>query len=208
MPRKEKKSFSASSLRNLLAGLIILVAAASLGVFFYARGVITEYAGEVNSAIEQASTSGNDLEELQNLQLELDKYKDISQKAASLVISGQTFEHQNIIISTLTSYANNAGVTITEYGFQDSTANAGPQSSGSGGENAANPAPSITGARTIVATVNLATPASYENLLRFIYAIENGPTKMQLSSISLARNIDGGNSVNVETLNIEVYVRE
>ncbi|OYW42532.1 hypothetical protein B7Z28_01445, partial [Candidatus Saccharibacteria bacterium 32-45-3] len=57
-----------------------------------------------------------------------------------------------------------------------------------------------------VVTVQLGQNLNYANLLHFIHLIEENLTRMQISQLSLTPG-DSPETVNAQTLNIEVYLR-
>lgn len=129
------------------------------------------------------------------------------QKAEQIVADSQSYQYQNQIINDLTEYANQAGISITSFTFQETTDGGTTTSSSS---NSASSAPTDTqkassGLKSIPVSIQLGEGVKYENLLHFVYLIEQNLTRMQLSEISFSGG--DGSSAGAQTLNLEVYIR-
>lgn len=198
-----KSKLTAPILRNILASSLLL-GTALIGVgFYFAHGMLTDYAESVSQQIADSNASDSKILTLQKLKDELAKQKPAAERTASLIAESKSYQYQDQIISDLTTYARASGLSIAEFNFIGVT----PPKSGTGA--AAVPAtPAPAGLKSTSVSVVLRTPVSYSSLLRFINAVEQNLTKMQIERISLVRSDEGGvDGVGSEALLIEVYTR-
>jgi hypothetical protein len=195
-----RNGLTAAKLRAILITIMVMIIAISVGGFFFVQTRLSDYSDEVSYKVADAEASQDSVHLLQELQGELEKQKDVANKVASIVAPDQSHSYQDQIIQDLTVYASKTGVTISEFSFTQSGASSSTSQTPTG-SSTANP-------NSISVTITLATPVVYENLIKFIDAIENNLARIQLTGIDL-RQADSGNSnnISVDALTIEVYTR-
>lgn len=208
----KKEFLTPARLRIMLAASLLVIALAMAGIFSVAQNILRSQAKIVSDASAQSQSSADLVQSLDTTKRQLAKNQSAIERASAVVAESKHYQYQNQIITDLTQFANNNGVTITSISFpttsgsgtaSSSTATpttpATPTSPAAGG---ASPTPS--GVKSITASIAIKSPVGYANLLNFVNAIQNNLTKMQVSSLSLTSG-DGG--VSSQTLNIQVYVR-
>lgn len=189
-------SLKATGLRTLFIVMIAIILVASFVGFYIVQTKLSNYANSVSHIVADAEASKSSLQSLQNLEIELEKRKDVSEKATSIIAKSQGYEYQDQVIQELTEYANKTGVSISQFDFSSQESSTSTESSST----------DTSGLRSTSVTVTLVTPTSYDNLLKFVRAIENNLTRMQLDSINVSQSGDSS-GVSVGALTIKVYIQ-
>lgn len=192
---KRRRAFTATSLRLALSLSLFVIIVAAIGGVYVSGSWLRSFAVEVSHASADAQASHATITTLQQIQEDLTANREVIERANNIVADSQSYQYQDEIIEDLNGYAAAAGVTVTNFNFNiedeaspDSTSTSAP-----------------TGLKSTIVSVSLQNPVNYDNLLRFLYSIEQNLTKMQIANISLTKDI--GNDVNSEDLTIEVYIR-
>jgi len=182
----------------LLCSIALILAISSVGYWFFHTQLIA-YAEQVSVATAEANQSSNDTSTLQRLKKELEDDKVAVNRAKSIVADSKYYQYQDQIIKDINAYAKASGVEVSAFDFGTPA---------TGASDTATPAPTLStnGLKSTRVTVSLNNPVNYKNAIRFIYAIEQNLTKMQLSGISLTKG-EGKDEVTLNSLNIEVYIR-
>jgi hypothetical protein len=186
----------------LIAALVGTIAAAGAG-FYFASDFLSKTALETEHVKADAELLTSDLEKLSRLQTEMKDKADIVARAEQIVSDSASFQHQDQVVEDVTAYAKVAGVKISGFSFAGSGA-----SSSSGGGTTAPGAVSIPGVKSIEATVTLQTPIKYTNFLKFLEAIEQNLTKMQVTGVNMTPAADDPNAINNPSVGLSIYVRE
>lgn len=214
----KKISITPSQFRIILAVAMVILVAISVGVSFYSQSIIKNFASEVNESSIAATNSSTEIERLKNTKAILANRATTVAKTKQLVSDTKLYVYQDKIVYDLNQYARDAGVSIKSITFADTkeinTSANGTPTPPSTGSNASSQgtsssapaeASSASSVKTRTASIILNNPIDYYKLLNFIHSIEQGLFKMQISSVNLSKNSEGG--VNTDTLTIEVYVR-
>jgi hypothetical protein len=199
----KRKALTATTLRMYLSLSLFAITLIAGGALYFINEQLRTYAVEVSKVTAESNSSQNNVQALQKVQEELEKNKEVKERARNIVADNQSYQYQNQIITDLNGYAKKAGVTITNIDFSaGSTATpTTPTTPKSGTTAPATP----SGVKSTSASITLKNPVSYTRLLRFIKSIEDNLTKMQISRVGLARGTD--NQITSEALSIEVYIR-
>lgn len=185
--------------RVLMAAIMILIIATGVG-FYFATQVLSNAALATNHKKSDAKMSEDNLLQLKRIETQLLAKKESATKARQLVASLEDFSYQDRIIVDLSTYAARAGddVRVTNFNFTDPTKPAiGPK----------NPS-AIKGVRTLDATVTLNSPIRYTSFLKFLRAIEQNLTKMQVTGVNITPDSKDPNFITGPSVNLLVYVRE
>lgn len=184
-----KKGMKATSLRGLLAVVLVLIIAALTGGFYLGLQQIREFAVDVSHTSADASASGDQVSELRLLQETLAARETLVDKANRLFATDADYQSQ--ALRDIQRYANKLDITIENTDFDNAQDD---------------PALSLGDVR--VFTVTLQSPISYTKLIRFLDAVEGNLPKMQVASLSIDRtsNVTGGN-VSVEDITIAISTR-
>ncbi|MEI6850584.1 MAG: hypothetical protein WCK26_01290 [Candidatus Saccharibacteria bacterium] len=174
----------ASSLRTVMIILFVISAGSLVGGFYYAQNWLGDIAltNKSNSSTVDNSSSQT-LTEAQKL---------ANEKSLKIISSNQ--DYQTKIIDDINLYASKNNISIENSGQTQSPAGA-------------NSTPLINGVQLNYLTVTLKNPVNYENLMKFIKAIETNIPKIQITSLTINQNGKVKDSVNVEPLILEVYTR-
>lgn len=198
--KKQARSLTPIRFQILLITLITLIASLGIAGFIFAQTKLKAYAGEVSQIVAKSQSSEDSLASLNKLEAELDRLRGVNEKATLIAGESQSYQYQETIIRDLIDYAARSGVTISQFNFDGSGG-----ASGTGGAAPAQPAAG-GGIKTTTVSVTLAPPIDYRGLLTFLTRIEQSLTKMQVSSISLAKGGENDNTVSTDALTIEVYI--
>lgn len=190
-----------SRLRILLLVALVLTAIAGAGVFYLAYNRLSQTATEAGSQAASARESQNTLQRLQMLRGELEERRDTISTTSRVMANSQNYAYQDRLVSDLTVYANRANLSISNISFSGQ-ASGGGGGDASAGENSAAPAP---GLRKATVDITLQNPVNYQDLLNFLHYVETNLTKLRVSRVTMTKG--DADSVTVDSLNLEVYVR-
>lgn len=223
---KKRLVMSAVLFRNIFIGLFValLILEVAFSVFGIKRLQAT--ANDVRSVVAQADVIDQTNNQTVALWNELQQNQQSAKRVEQVVAESKSYVYQDVIVRDLKSFAEKAGITITNYDFTADTSggassSASPPSSARGSRTDPSADPATTRPRaegttaaptaslkTTSVNITVETPVDYRNLLRFIHYIEQNLTKMQISQISLSRTTSGDqNAVMSEALTIEVYIK-
>jgi hypothetical protein len=196
------KPLTPTGLRLILSISLFVITGIGGVAFSFVNETLEKVAIDVNHKAVDASASQNNFQTLQSIQHQLEEKKDVVERARSIVADSQSYQYQDQIITDLSDYAKRSNIEITNMDFSAATqAGAAPKTTPS-----ALTAPTPTGVKSTSVSVTLKNPVNYNNLLQFIYAIEQNLTKMQVSKVGLSKDATGG-GITSDLLTIEVYVR-
>lgn len=200
-----------TTLRLILSIGIVLSVAAAATIFITASARLKETATAVSHKVADAEASQNSLTNLKKIEKFLAENQTTITRANDIVAESKSYEYQDQIINDLKTYAASADMTITNFDFSaGNTATAAPASGTAAPTAVTDPAaaaaPAPSGVKSTTVSVSLGAPLKYENLLRFVKAIEQNLTKMQISAITLSKGTTS-NEVTTDTLTLEVYIR-
>lgn len=190
-------------LNRTLIGLIALMVGGTIAGFYFASQLLSAKALETDHIRTDASMSEDNLRKLQQLESLLATRKSSVDRTRAFVGSMQDYSYQDKVVEDLVAYAALAGpdLKVTNLTFADPTK--APQG----------PAPkkkpvSIPGVKVLQATATLNTPVSYTSFTRFLRAIEQNLTKMQVTGVNITPDDDNPRLISGPTIELQVYVRE
>jgi flagellar basal body-associated protein FliL len=201
-------------LRLILAVLLLLLTAATVGVFMVGYNQIKTHAQSAQEVAAKAQASQSSLENLRTTKKLLENNKTAVARADQLVSESKSYVYQDQIINDINRFASEAGLSITNITFTDAktTQVSAPTTTATGGAtpptlSTATAAPA--GVKSMTATVTLKNPVNYDNMLTFIHLLEESLFRVQISQIGLSRSTDENKAdgVSSDVLTIEVYVR-
>lgn len=179
-----KKGMQATSVKKFLIVVIVLLLSATAGAFYLGLQVIKGHATEVNHTVADSNASSEKVETLRNLKQYLSDSQSLVEKANQLFSTEA--DYQSVALSDLQRYAAATGVTIANTNFDNNDADG----ASAGGHSV---------------TIGLASPVSYNSLIRFLDAIEGNLPKMQVSGIDISRP-SSGNAGQVEVQDITIMI--
>lgn len=206
---KIKKSLSARTFRLLLLVILLLVIAGAVASFYFTHGILKEYALTTNKLNQEATASEQNLQNLQTIRSYLDSHEEEVERAKNVVAESKLYGYQDTLVRAISSIARKNGVRVESFSFSDgSSGTTSPQST----PQTTAPTDGSTAAPTAandvkLVNITLRSPIRYENLLRFIYQIEQNVTRMQITGISLAAEEEGSRNVTTDVFTVQVYVK-
>jgi hypothetical protein len=160
------------------------------GGFYYAQNWLNDMAVSINKERIELSKDDN-IEAQTTLQNELNNLKSVELKAVGLI--SPSSDYQISVSADLSKYASNTGIQID--GVSPSQLPVGATVS------------NILGVQAKYVTVTIKNPVPFNNLVKFLKAIETNIPKMRLTGITIVHNSSMGNSVAVDPLTLEVYTK-
>lgn len=200
-----KKGLTASSARIVLALFLLIILAAMVAGSYFAYSFLSTTSKEVADMQTEASAVDMKIQNLLKLKDQLEKNPVATKKAEQIVAESKSYQYQNQIINDLSIYAAKANVPIQSFTFQDSSTSSAKSSSSSSQTTAKKPT-SVNGVKSITVSIQLGDKVPYNNLLHFLYLVENNVTRMQISGVSISRGEQRG-EVSAQSLELGVYVR-
>ncbi len=223
----KKNQLTAVILQRLfLVGILLLVVGAVFGFTFLGK-LLQDKAMQVSHAQTDASIGSNNVKQLEQLNKDLEKHKDVVQRAKEIVADSRSYQYQNQIIQDINSFADRVGITILGYDFSssDSASEGSPSSTpSSGSTSSSNSSPSSPpsptspnttspssttppGVRTVTAKITLKNPVPYTSFLKLLKLIEQNVTKMQVTGVALSPDASHPDQISNPTIGLIVYVR-
>ena len=190
---------NAVTLRNLLIASIILSLGGIGALIYYATGFLNSEVSQTVQTRIKADLSQNDLDRLKSLEKVLKNNHASVEKAAQIVSDSKKYEYQDQIVSDINTYAIKTGVSVTGFDFGDAFA--------TNTKSNTQKTPTVTGVKSITATLTLASPMPYDSYLRFIKAVEKNLTKMQVAGINLTPDEEHPGQISNPSVVLIVYVR-
>lgn len=187
---------TATTLQYVFFAVIGLLIAGIVGVFFLAQNLMAEKALSTDHLRTDAELAQEELVRLNQLQSLLKNEQDTIEKTARIVALSQSYQFQDQVISDITEYARRNKIEVLSFDFGAKPGAPAPAGASAGS----------TQQKTIV-TVQLNNDIPYDSLLRFLKAIEQNITKMQLTGIALQPNPNQRNLILAPTIELEVYLR-
>ena len=188
---KKAKTLNAISIRNALSFLMVLILIGAAAGFYFGLQGLKEYALDVNHKIADANASAKNVDELSALKQSLADSETLVAKANALFATESTY--QSLTLSSIQKYASDTGVSITDTVFDKALEDGGAPTAPGGGH---------------TVTVTIASPVSYDRLVRFLDALEGNLPKLQITGIDLSRPTAGaGDEIMSEDVIITVSTR-
>lgn len=184
------RSLNAITTRYILIGLCVIMIIGIGAVSVLAQHILTQKAIEIDHVRTDTILARDEIVKLKQLQKTLEDDHSIVQKTAEIVAQSQMYTYQNQIISDLSDYAAQSGVSVIGYDFT------GKQS----------PVAQGLPAKTVI-KVRLKDQTPYISYLRFLKAIEGNVMKMQLTSIDLTPFADDYRLLQEPQIELEVFLQ-
>ena len=199
-----KKGLTASSARIVLALFLLIIWAAMVAGSYFAYSSLSTTSKEVADMQTEASAVDMKIQNLLKLKDQLEKNPVATKKAEQIVADSKSYQYQNQIVNDLSIYAGKANVPIQSFTFQDGSTSS--KSSSSSSQTTAKKPTSVSGVKSITVSIQLGDKVPYNNLLHFLYLVENNVTRMQIYGVSISRGEQRG-EVSAQSLELGVYVR-
>lgn len=200
----------------LVFSCLLLIGLTTAG-FIVGLNYLNTIAVTTDHAKIDAELATEELETIALLKGFLDDNPDLVAKTGSVIASSQQYQYQDQVLQDIQRFAAESGVRVQSFTFEpDNTATTGATGATPPTTPAtpATPTPTIPGlnlsqtlpegVKTASATITLARPLTYPNLLRFIKRIERNPTQFNLQPLAI--QVDTANRANLQTTSIELKV--
>lgn len=213
-------SLSASRMRLILIGAVILTFLAQAGLVFLGQSTIDSYGSDVSEAVQLSSANSKTLQDLELVSNTLEKHKDIVEKSSKLTVSNDdVYAYQNQIITEISAYASRAGLTTTGFTFaadvDPAAGGAAPAAATPAAGGAATTPAAPTGVTPVEVTVTFAPGATYDQLYRLLQLFEQSLLRLEVGTLSLSRPSSSAENpetqadgIGLSTLNIKVYKKK
>lgn len=184
---------NATTIRAMTFSLLAIIT----GLLIYGFNVTNTWLQELATSAQQSSSLSlinNNVNDTKILQSKIAKVQPIADKADSIAVLNQNFENQVNI--DITKYASKTGLGITSIINPKTSPALAPTIS---------PQNNISERGYMI--VSLKNPVQLTSLLKFLKLIETNLPKMQIEGINITANKTQNGTVNVEPINIGVYIK-
>jgi hypothetical protein len=189
-----KSGMTAIALERLLLISIALMIVGTIFAFSSVNKVLNERARATNHKKIDAEIGRDTIDRLRFLDTYIQDNKSTIDRAASIVANSKQYSYQNQIVTDINTLASRADVSVLGYSFATKSQQKSSHI--------------VAGLKTITVDLTLKSPLPYSNFLRFLKAIEQHLTKMQVSGVSLTPDQGGsGSNIANPTIGLEVYVK-
>lgn len=179
------KKMTATSLRNLMIAIVVLMFLGSIGGFYYAQSWLDQYATEISQTNSNSLGEGTDNNG--QLQKEITRLGVVVTKAGEFTVS--PVDYNSKISGDINKYASETGVTVKSV------------------ESANKPSTPIGMLQPKYLQITIENPVPYNNLLKFIKALETNVPKINLTGIAISHKVSDKDKVSVEPIVIEVFTQ-
>ena len=220
------KKITARSLRWIfLAIIIVLVAAGSFG-FYFAFSKLSQYNQETIAKNTEANGTDKTIGSIENAIAYINENKSDIDKSKDITADTTNYQYQDQIIKDIRRIASSSHLVVDSISF--ASGGEGSGAAGAAAPTAATPeaatpsdgatagagstTPAATGVTKQTATVTFSPQANtklyYQYILDFLYKIQQNSTKFYTADLSLTSSDKNSETVDLETLTIDVYVKE
>lgn len=189
--KRAKRALSAVGLKRIFIASIVAMILLLIFGFSWLSSRLEERAMQADHTQIDAEIARGNIDHLQFLESYLEDNRETVDRAEAIVTEASQFQQQ--VVNDINSFAAVSGVTVLGYNFEV--------------EDEASTS-SISGTNATSVTVTLANPIAYVDFLRFLQAIEQNLTRMQVTGVTLSPNSDDPNQVSNPQVGLEVFLKE
>lgn len=190
------KNMNAVMATKVLFGVIALLILSAGALFYYGNQFLGQVVEDTNRAKVDAEISDRNLAKLQQLETELDDMQTIVDRTQQIIAESSQYQYQDQIVRDINAFAARTGVTVTGYTFQDDEQSKSASTV------------KLSGVKTLVATVSLQAPVKYDNFLRFLKAIEQNLTKMQVTGVNISPDQEDLSAISNPSIGLIIYAKD
>lgn len=213
---------SASLLEKLLIFIIILIIAATFGIYYFLSNFAKTQSDKANQSQAKADSSQKDIDNITASYKWLNQNPEVVSKTNKIVAEATYYQYQDQVIGDLESYANQAGVRIQSYNFSDTAATPGATTGAaapsSGTAAASKPAAGATtpqtgsssstsNLKTATVQISFGKSVSPDKFIIFLKKIEQNVTRMQVTDLNLTPNTQTPGTIDVE-MSVSVFLNK
>ena len=204
---------NAQSFRWVLASIIILAVALSSAAFYIALGSLKAFSSETTSLNQESSLADAKIDSLDAATTYIDQHPDALQQVRSITSNQEKFQYQDDIIQNISNMADSSNLTIERIVFNDTaspevgTIEGTAQQATPGETTVSDTSVVIPGFSPRTAQIEL-TDSSYQDLLNFMYKVENNTLKMYIANLSLSSDSTGSRKITKPTFELTIFVKD
>lgn len=202
------RAMTAKRLRTILLIAIVFTLAAIIGGFIFVQQNMHNYATQISKLNADANSGDQNIATLRGLEATMKDKQAAMQSARSLVADSSSYA--DTAINDISRIAAKSGVTISSFEFADVDAATTGTPAAAAPATTAPPAtataPTPPGVIQKTITVAVDSPLKYSSLMDFLRGIETNPLKLQIDTVTMAK--DQGDKVSTQTFSIKVNVRQ
>lgn len=192
MPKK-KRSLSAIGLQRIfIASIVLMIILLIFGFSWLSQSLEEQHISTDHVKID-AEIARNDISQLRQLEGYIEDNQETIDRAQAIVSEASQYQHQ--VIRDIDAFAAQTNVTIQGYNFEPAE----------GGTNATAASGSTTATNV---TVTLNNPVTFTDYMRFLKAIEQNLTRMQVTGVSMSPEGNNPDLVSNPQVGLEVYLKE
>lgn len=176
--------------QKILITSLVLLVGINISAYVFGSKIISNLSEETSELAKKVKVSDDEIAKMESIKQQKAKIEDIAKTIDHLTANKKDNHHQDVIISTLNALASASGLTINQVSFtQPKTANFD----------------------NVKATISLAMPVNYDNLMTFMQLIENSLLRMQILNINVqssrSEKNEIHNAVTANGIGIKIYVK-
>lgn len=207
---------SAKIMNWILIVTCLLMISLTITVFVFGLSVLSATATVTDHAKIDAELASDEIETITQLKSFIDNNPELVGKTNSVIASAKEYQYQDEVLRDIQRFASESGVRIQSFTFESTEqAAAGATPATPTPATPTTPAPTIpgitltpptlpSGVKTANASLTLARPLTYTNLLRFIKRMERSPTQFNIQPMTL--QVDPLNRSLMQSTTIELKV--
>ena len=200
-----QQGIAPTKVRFILSCILAAIVALQFIAIYFSLSTLHKTAPEVSKALGEREQNASTLDNLRQTEQRLEKQEDIINKTEKIVAESTQYKYQDQVINDITRYAKDSNIQVRSFSFQESS-NSSPLTS-SNKQTTAKPV-TPQGVTQASVSVEFDGEVNYRNFLRFIRHIEKNLTKMQIKDLQLSSPEGKGNTINIPSVTIEVYIRK
>jgi|GEM_PF-3487710 len=221
------KKITARSLRWIFLAIIIVLVAAGASGFYFVYSKLSQYNQETIAKNTEANGTDKTIGSIESAIAYINENKSDIDKSKDITADTTNYQYQDQIIKDIRRIASSSHLVVDSISFASggegsgaaagaaapTTATPGAATPSDGAAaGAGNTTPAATGVTKQTATVTFSPQANtklyYQYILDFLYKIQQNSTKFYTADLSLTSSDKNSETVDLETLTIDVYVKE
>lgn len=205
------------SLRWIFIGSILSIIVIASIAFYFSYKQLDAYNKQTVAKNIEADGTDSKIQQIDEAVSYINENKTDIDKAATITANGSNYQYQDQIIADIRNIASASHLKVNSISFSDaasSPAGGAPSPTTATPSTGAVPlaAGAISGVKKQTATVSFSPKQGgklyYQYLLDFLYKIQQNSTKFHTADVSLSTSSKNNQTVDLETLSIEVYVKD
>lgn len=185
---------------GLVAAIIAVLGLTAAG-FYYAAGYLRTLSVEADHAKIDAEISADEINRLKKLQSFMNSNRLLIARAENVTATGSNNTYQNKLVNDINTMASAAGVTIMGYSID-------APSSKTLSDSTNNKSAVPEGVEAVRIRLTLSDSVNFTSFLRFLRAIEQNLTRMQVTEVVLSPKDESPVFISEPSLTLQAYVQK